>query len=189
MVVFLVEEASMADFLSELLPRLAPSLLFLCVSHDGKSDLEKSLASKLRSWRRPHVRFVVMRDQNGEDCHAVKAKLNALCVQGGRPDSLTRVVCRELEAWYVGDADALAEAYPEAARRITTSLGKQRFRDPDNVVQPAKALAKLIPTFQKRIAARAMGRLLSRENRSHSYRVFLEGVERLHRQDGMEANP
>ena len=42
MVVFLVEEASMADFLSELLPRLAPGLLFLCVSHDGKSDLRRA---------------------------------------------------------------------------------------------------------------------------------------------------
>ena len=34
-----------------------------------------------------------------------------------------------------------------------------------------------------------MGGRLTRKNRSHSYRVFLEGVERLHRQDGMEANP
>ena len=38
----------------------------------------------------------------------------------------------------------------------------------------------LIPTFQKRSAATAIGALLSRENRSRSYQVFLEGVERLH---------
>ena len=187
MVVFLVEEVSMADFLNELLPRLTPSLLFRCVPHDGKSNLEKSLASRLRSWRRPHVRFVAMRDQNGDDCHAVKEKLNDLCIKGRRPDSLTRVVCRELEAWYVGDADALAEAYPEAARRITTSLRKRRFRDPDEVVQPAKALAKLIPAFEKRIAARAMGKLLSRENRSRSYQVFLAGVDRLQAESAAEA--
>ena len=90
------------------------------------------------------ARFVVMRDQNGEDCHSVKAKLDDLCARGGRPDSLARVVCRELEAWYVGDVDALAKAYPDTARRIRTSLGKRRFRDPDNVSQPARALAKLI---------------------------------------------
>ena len=189
MVVFMVEEVSMADFLEELLPRLVPGLEFLCVSHDGKNDLENSLARKLRSWRRPYVRFVVIRDQNGEDCRAVKAKLNALCVQGERPDSLTRVVCRELEAWYVGDGDALAGAYPDAARRIRTNLGKRRFRNPDDVVQPAKALAKLIPTFQKRIAARAMGKLLSRENRSRSYQVFLAGVDRLYAESVAEAMP
>ena len=187
MVVFLVEEVSMADFLEKLLPRLIPGLNFLCVSHDGKSDLEKSLASKLRSWRTPHARFVVMRDQNGEDCHSVKAKLDDLCARGGRPDSLARVVCRELEAWYVGDVDALAKAYPDTARRIRTSLGKRRFRDPDNVAQPARALAKLIPAFQKRIAARAMGKLLSRENRSRSYQVFLAGVDRLHAESATEA--
>lgn len=189
MVVFLVEEVSMVDFLDELLPRLVPNLHFKCLRHDGKVDLEKSLENKLRSWRVPHTRFAVMRDQNGGDCHAVKARLNALCARGGRPDTLTRVVCRELEAWYIGDVDALTSAYPDAAQRIRASLGKRRFRDPDNVVQPARALAKLIPAFQKRVAARAMGKLLSRENRSRSYRVFLEGVERLHRQDGMEANP
>ncbi len=177
----------MADFLEKLLPRLVPGLDFLCVSHDGKSDLEKSLASKLRSWRTPHARFVVMRDQNGEDCHSVKAKLDDLCARGGRPDSLARVVCRELEAWYVGDVDALAKAYPDTARRIRTSLGKRRFRDPDNVSQPARALAKLIPAFQKRIAARAMGKLLSRENRSRSYQVFLAGVDRLHAESATEA--
>ena len=189
MVVFLVEEVSMADFLEELLPRLIPSLDFICVSHDGKSDLEKSLASKLRSWRRPHVRFVVMRDQNGEDCRVVKAKLKDLCIQGRRPDSLTRIVCRELEAWYMGDANALAEAYPEVARSIRTSLGKQQFRDPDNVVRPSKALAKLIPSFQKRIAARAMGKLLARENRSRSYQVFLAGVDRLQAETATGATP
>ena len=187
MVVFLVEEVSMADFLEELLPRLVPGLDFLCVSHDGKSDLERSLARKLRSWRTPHARFVVMRDQDSEDCHAVKAKLKDLCARGGRPDSLARVVCRELEAWYVGDIDALAEAYPDAARRIRTSLGKRRFRDPDSVVQPAKALAQLIPAFQKRIAARAMGKLLSRDNSSRSYQVFLTGVDRLYAESAAEA--
>ncbi len=168
----------MADFLSELLPRLAPELDFLCVPHQGKRDLEKSLTRKLRSWKMPDS-FVAMRDQDSGDCHAIKASLRALCEQGRRPDSLVRIVCRELEAWYVGDVEALAEAFPDAERRIRTSLKKPRFRDPDSVVQPAKALAKLIPSFQKRTAARAMGRLVSRSNRSRSFQVFLAGIDRL----------
>ena len=72
---------------------------------------------------------------------------------------------------------------------VVTGPGKQRFRDPDNVVQPAKALAQLIPAFQKRIAARAMGKLLSRENRSRSFQVFLAGVDRLHAENAAEAVP
>ena len=169
----------MADFLRGLLPRLTPKLHFLCVPHDGKGDLEKSLTRKLRSWKTPDTRFVAMRDQDNGDCHAVKAGLRALCEQGGRPDSLVRVVCRELEAWYVGDVEALTEAYPDAEGRIKARLKKRRFRDPDSVVQPAKALAELIPDFRKRNAARAMGRLVSRNNRSRSFQVFLAGIDRL----------
>ena len=145
MVVFLAEELSMVDFLDELLPRLFPDLTFQCVPHEGKTDLEGSMARLLRRWRTPGVRFVVLRDQNGGDCQAVKERLKALCADGRRPDSLVRVVCRELEAWYVGDADALASAFPDVAGRVRQALGRSRFRNPDNVVQPAKALADLIP--------------------------------------------
>ena len=179
MLVFLVEEPSMADFLDELLPRLFPKLCFKCVPYEGKNDLEKRVPQILRAWRRPNTRFVVMRDQNGGDCRQVKTKLRTLCEQGGRPDSLVRVVCRELEAWYVGDQGALAEAFPNSARRILRALGRSRFRNPDAVVHPADALSELIPAFQKLSGAKAMGKLLSRKNSSRSYQVFLEGVERL----------
>ena len=169
----------MADLLDRLLPRLFPKLTFRCVPHEGKSDLESSLVRKLRNWRVPGVRFVVMRDQNGGDCHAIKARLSALCQDGRRPDSLVRIVCRELEAWYVGDVDALAAAFPSAASRIRARIAKRRFGNPDAVVQPARALAEFIPAFRKRAAAGELGALLSRRNRSRSYQVFLEGVERL----------
>ena len=179
MLVFLVEELSMADFLDELLPRLFPKLCFKCIPHEGRSDLEKRVPQMLRAWRTPNTRFVVMRDQNGGDCLQVKARLKTLCERGGRPDALVRVVCRELEAWYVGDQSALVAAFPNVAGRIGQALGMRRFRNPDAVVHPANALSDLIPAFQKRSGARAMGKLLSRQNRSHSYQVFLEGVERL----------
>ena len=177
--VFLVEEPSMAHLLNELLPRLFPSLLFQCVPHEGKSDLEKSIPRKLRAWREPSVRFMVMRDQNSGDCRKVKAKLSERCKQGGRTDSLVRVVCRELEAWYIGDAGALTQAFPDVAKQIQGELRKKRFRNPDDVVRPAEALSALIPEFQKRSGARSLGQHLSRQNRSRSYQVFLAGIERL----------
>lgn len=42
-VVFLLEEYSMKVLLDGLLPRLFPELPFLCVPHEGKQDLEKSI--------------------------------------------------------------------------------------------------------------------------------------------------
>ena len=180
----------MADLLEQLLPRLFPALDFQVVAHKGKSHLERSIPVKLRAWRAPNVRFVVVRDQDAEDCKQVKAKLTDLCRQGGRTDTLVRVVCRELEAWYIGSEDALGRAYPESRGQTLRELRKAKFRDPDDVARPAEALANLLPQFRKRTAALAMGQLLSRRNRSRSYQIFLEGVERLHRQDrAVEAKP
>ena len=171
----------MADLLNVLLHRLFPGLAFRCIEHEGKQDLEKNVPKKLRAWREPGVRFVVMRDQDSADCHAVKARLKARCDEGGRADALVRVVCRGLEAWYLGDVESLALAFPESAGRLRRKLGKRPYRDPDTVRAPSKVLADLIPEFSKRSAARAMGGRLTRSNRSRSYRVFLEGVERQHR--------
>ena len=172
----------MADLLNVLLHRLFPGLEFRCIEHEGKQDLEKSVPRKLRAWRKPGDRFVVMRDQDAADCHAVKARLKALCEQGGHADALVRVVCRELEAWYLGDVESLAGAFPESAGKLHKELRKSQFRNPDRVVGPSKVLDDLIPEFNKRPGARAMGKKLTRENRSRSYQVFLEGVERLHQQ-------
>ena len=178
--VFLVEEPSMADLLDRLLPRLFPALRFQCIPHDGKQDLERSIPRKLRAWREPGVRFVVARDQDSADCRRVKENLAMLCRNAGRPDTLVRVVCRELEAWYVGDPQGLVQAFPEPRRRLLRELNQARYRDPDTVVRPSEAIAKQIPEFQKRLGARRMASYLSRENRSRSFQVFLEGVERLH---------
>ena len=74
-VVFLLEESSMKVLLDGLLPRLFPDLPFLCVPHEGKQDLEKSIPRKLRAWREPGVRFVVVQDNDDSDCLARKQHL------------------------------------------------------------------------------------------------------------------
>ena len=177
--VFLLEERSMADLLEHLLPRLFPEIQFQCIPHEGKRDLAKSVPRKLRAWREPGVRFVVMRDQNGADCRQVKARLVELCQRAGRDDVLVRVVCRELEAWYIGEPEALVRAFPHAGERVQRELRRRRFRNPDEVVNPSAAVVQFIPEFQQRRGARRMAEYLSRDNRSRSFQVFLEGVEGL----------
>lgn len=177
---FLLEDLSMKVFLEALLPRAFPGLRFLCVPHNGKGDLEKSVPRKLRAWREPGVRFVVVRDNDGADCRAIKRGLTDLCERAGRPDSLVRIATQELEAWYLGDLDALADAFARPELRELAS--KARFRDPDTTSQPAAAIKQLVPEFQKISAARAMGARMNRDrNRSPSFNATVAGIEALAR--------
>ncbi len=176
--VFLLEERSMKVLLEDLLPRLFPGLEFMCVTHEGKQDLEKSIPRKLRAWREPGVRFMVIRDNDGGDCRALKLRLLGLCAEGGRPETVVRIACQELEAWYLGDPEALAEAYGRGSLREIGS--KAKFRNPDEVQVPSRELVDLIPEFQKGSGARRMAATLRREgNASRSYLAFLESVEDL----------
>jgi hypothetical protein len=177
-IVFLLEEYSMKVLLDGLLPRLMPGLQFLCVPHEGKQDLEKSVPKKLRAWREPGVCFVVLRDNDGGDCCELKDRLVGLCQSGGREDSLVRIACQELEAWYIGEPTALADVFGNEQLRSMGS--KARYQDPDSVVRPSEEIQKLVPEFQKVSGARRMAKRLSREgNSSRSFQVLIEGVDRL----------
>ncbi|WP_295531896.1 DUF4276 family protein [uncultured Pseudacidovorax sp.] len=165
------------------LPRLVPGWVsgehFLCVPHEGKSDLDRSIPRKLAAWRHPGDRFVIVRDNDNADCIEVKARLRRLCEQAGRPDSLIRLVCQELESWYLGDLAALAAAFDTP--RIDSPANRKRFDAPDGWQKPSVEVKRLIPTFQKIGGARAMATHLdAQRNRSHSLRAFVTGVRRLH---------
>ncbi len=167
----------MATLLNRMLPRLFPDLLFLCVSHQGKKDLEKSIPIKLRGWREPGVRFVIVRDNDGGDCVALKNRLRDLCSKRPEHDWLIRIACQELEAWYLGEPAALAKAFgKDHLRRIGA---KARFRKPDAVRHPARELAKLVPQYQKISGARRLADHLTRDNRSPSFQALLNGIERI----------
>lgn len=168
----------MQALLDGLLPRLFPALPFLCVPHDGKTDLEKSIPRKLQGWREPGVRFAVVRDNDGKDCSALKDALRQLCHAAHRGDTLIRIACQELEAWYLGEPDALADAFGREGLR---GIGrKARFREPDSVLRPSEAVEQLVPEFQKVSGARRMAQHLSRErNVSASFQAFVAGIERV----------
>jgi hypothetical protein len=176
-IVFLLEERSMKTLLDGLLPRLFGDLRFLCVPHEGRTHLEKSIPRKLRAWREPGVRFCVVRDNDGGDCAALKASLHELCRSGGRSDSLVRIACQELEAWYFGDPGAVAAAFDHDG--FPRNAAKAGYRDPDAIAKPSRELARLVPAFQKISGARRMAQHLQRDNASRSYQVFLAGVDRL----------
>lgn len=193
-IIFLLEEPSMKALLESLLPRVfpgwAPGSHFLCIRHQGKDDLRKSIPRKLRAWQGISDRFVVVQDQDSSDCVLLKQNLTGLCTDAGHPQCLVRVVCRELESWYLGDLDALSKEFDEASLRHKDS--RRRFRDPDSIDKPARILEKLLPGFQKISGARRMGeRLTPESNKSKSFATFISGVRQVASEMGysMPQNP
>ncbi len=177
--VFLLEEPSMKEALKGLLPRLLPdNIECRYIPHEGKRDLEKSIPRKLRAWREPGVRFVVVRDQDNGPCKNVKRRLLELCERGDRSDTLIRIACRELESWFLGDLAAVEAGM--GVGNLAKMQNKRKFRDPDRLGSPSAELKRLAPAYQKISGARSIGTHLDPDrNRSHSYRVFIEGLRSL----------
>lgn len=119
-----------------------------------------------------------MRDNDGGDCYELKERLRRLCRQGGREDTLIRIVCQELEGWYLGEPGAMADAFGDEQLRNIGRLAA--YRNPDARPKPSSDLARLTPRFGKSSGSRRMAERMTREgNTSHSFSVFLSGVERL----------
>ncbi len=176
--VVLVEEQAMKEVLDTLLPSLLPSgYPFLVVPHDGKSDLERSIPRKLRRWAEP-ADFVVVRDQDGADCRALKLKLCAICTAAGRPDTLVRIVCNELESWFLGDLQALETAF--ALHGIAGRQGERKYRAPDRLTNAKQELLRIVPGYREIAGARAVAPHLTAErNCSRSFVIFATGVRRM----------
>lgn len=177
-IVFLLEEPSMKALLENMLPRIFPGLSFQCISHEGKTDLDKSIPKKLKAWREPGVRFVILRDNDNKDCVDLKARIKEICKVYGRPDTLIRLICQELESWYLGDLIALSRAFKD--EKISSPHNIKRYANPDGWQKPSHEVAQLAPAFQKISGARSMGNHLGRNiNNSTSFGAFITGLSRM----------
>lgn len=177
--VFLLEELSMKEFLAGFLPRVLPEQVsFQLIPHEGKSDLQKSIPRKLRGWKEPDVRFVIVQDQDSGDCQLIKQQLLERCAQGRRPDSLVRIACRELEAWFVADLASVEEAF--SVRGLAARQDRRNYRAPDRLGTPSRELEQLVPGYGKVSGARTLGPVLRVDNRrSASFSCFVAGLKRL----------
>jgi hypothetical protein len=179
-IVFCLEEPSAREMLRGVLPKILPAEVSThYIIFQGKQDLERHLVRRLRLWRLPETRFVVMRDQDSADCHSVKAKLVELCTQAGKGDSLVRVACRELESFYLGDLAAVESGL--GVNGISRHQASRKFRDPDQLGNPVQEIRRLTNnTYQKISGSRAIGPHLKLDgNRSKSFSVLVSGIKKL----------
>ena len=178
--VFFLEESSAREMLKNLLPRILPdNVTVRYVVFDGKQDLERQLERKLRGWRVPDTRFVVMRDKDQADCLKVKCRLVRICRDAGKPNVLVRILCHALENWYLGDLNASEQGLQIAG--LAQKQEKSKYRTPDRIANPVQELRRLTGgMYQKIGCSRSIGLHLSPDgNRSHSFKVFVSGLRRL----------
>ena len=177
--VFFLEEPSAREMLKGLPPRVLPDVItFRYLVFEGKQDLEKNIVRRLRGWRAPNSVFIVLRDQDAGDCLVVKQTLATKCREAGRPETIVRIACGELESWYFGDLAAVERGLGVA--NLSHYGSKRKYRIPDAIHSPAAELSKITcNAYQKVAGSRAIGPELSPDvNKSRSFRVFIEGVQR-----------
>lgn len=175
-IVFMVEERSMKELLEAILPKILPKgIESLIIPHSGKSDLQKSLPIKLRGWQSTSDKFIIVHDQDSNDCKKLKADLVSLC-ENSKNECLIRIVCVELESWYFGDLKAVSSAY---GKDVVPYALKRKYREPDKIMNAKDELRRLIPTYQPIDGAKKIAVHMDiSNNTSKSFKVFVNGVRR-----------
>jgi Domain of unknown function (DUF4276) len=180
----LVEEPSMKEFLTILLPNIIDKQWnlnenYFIRSFEGKNDLQKNIPSKVKflsNWNHEAVGVVIMQDQDSSDCKILKQKLLNICNQNGDCPKLVRIICRELESWYIGDFFAVNQAYPSFKHQ--NYINKSKFRIPD-ICNASDELKKILPGFQKVGGAKKIAPYMNIENnKSESFKQTISGLIR-----------
>jgi hypothetical protein len=178
--VFCLEELSARAMLEALMPRLmnpenAPEIEYL--TFKGKQHLHKNLLNKMSSWHKPNSFFIVLQDQDSNDCKILKQALNQLCKQSGQSYTI-RIACHELESYFLGDLAAVAKAFkmPSLEKQQT----KSKYRNPDVLGNAAQELEKITQKQYRKVAGtRAIAHHLNLapgHNTSTSFRHLLQSI-------------
>ena len=142
------------------------------IDHEGVGDLIASLPRKLRAWRDQTAHFLIIRDNDRGACIQRKKQLQDIVDAAGKTErAKIRIVCQELESWFIGDTHAL-----EALGVVRPGKRPRVLRgDPDMVPHPKRALRELMPTYQPISGSKAIAPHLDIvANRSASFRATVE---------------
>jgi hypothetical protein len=179
------EEESAKKVFDIILPKLFPGLDFRVYKHQGKQDLENALRKTLPVLcKSPDNRILITRDQNSSDCRLVKQRLKDLIKLNCVSSVMIRIICRELESWFLGDFDALKLTFPRF--NPDYYVNKRAFKKVDLLHNPDQHLLKIIPElkgkkyFPKIEMAEKLAPLLNPENNnSESFTNTISGLRKL----------
>lgn len=180
--IFLLEEPSTKTVLEVILPQLIPdNISYICIAHQGKQDLAQSIPKKIKAFEfNPGTKFVIVHDQDSHDCKKLKADLLQLCKSSGKSEIIIRIICHELESWFLGDLTAIEKAYKLKQQSLSKKQNQKKFRNPDQLNSAKEELRKLVSEYYPGTHSKKIARYLSlTENKSRSFQVFLDGIKKI----------
>lgn len=177
------EEPSIKNVFDAVLPKILPEGVNYSIhTHQGKQDLEKAILTTVPTISRiPNSKILITRDQDIGNCIDIKNRIIDLVSQNCTCEFYVRIVCKELESWFLGDLDAVGEAY----RRFKPEnfQNKSKLRNVDNIQNPGKYLKAIIPehfdkkTLPKLETSEKISRFMRIEkNRSPSFNNTIKAI-------------
>ncbi len=178
MLVILTEEKSMRVTLESVIKAFdIVSDNIMILEHRGVYDLLNSFRNKMRNWQTPNTRFLILRDNDNGDCLAHKKELLEIAQRAGRENDVkVRIVCQELEAWFIAEPEALEKAeYLKVGSRPAFLKG-----NPDLVRKPSDEIKKAFKGYQKVLGASKISPHLTKENNtSKSFLNSINAIEQM----------
>jgi len=179
--IFLVEEPSIAIVLKEILPKIIPAQIYcnsIIIPHQGKQDLVKSIPIKLRAFQfSPNTKFIIVHDQDSHDCQKLKSELLNICKNVGNSEVMVRIICHELESWFLGDLKAVEKGYNLEENTLSKKHNNKKFRNPDQLNSGKQELRNLVKEYYPATHSKKIAPHLSlTENKSKSFQVFCNGM-------------
>jgi hypothetical protein len=160
----------------------------------SKRVLLASLPKLLRGFGRTYegipAAVVVVVDLDDRDCMSFKRELLTVLEScQPRPQALFRIAIEEIEAWLLGDRRAIQQAYPKARTKVLDTYRQDSICGtwetlaeaiyPGGAAPLKKAGYPLVGQVKCDWARKIAPHLRPDENRSPSFQVFRQGLERL----------
>jgi hypothetical protein len=138
------EEPSAEKCFESFLPKvISESERFKIFAHGGRENLIQALKKTLPSVSRiDNAKILVTIDQDNHDCQSLKQKLEEIVKENCLCPYKIRIVCKELESWFLGDLDAISKAYPRL--KSEKYRNKSEMKNVDEIKKPSEKLIKMI---------------------------------------------
>ena len=175
-----LEEPSAREMLVGVLDRILPAGWNVqYIVFEGKQDLLRRLEMRVRGWQLPNSMFLVLCDQDAQNCKCLKAQI-AMIVHTTGKSAKIRIACHELENFYLGDLAAVAKGL--SCPSVVKLASKAIYRQPDLITNAPDQLKRITGNvYQKCAGSRAIAPYLDLVggNRSNSFNALLAAIREL----------